>query len=70
MAEDGYLTKREVAKRLRKTVRTIERWMRLGFLPHVKIGRGKRATVIFDWPDIQASLHARFRVGGEVGGEE
>jgi hypothetical protein len=59
----GYLTKREVAKRLRKQPRTIERWMKQGIIPHFKIGKGKRANVLFRWPDIEAAFVARFGVG-------
>jgi hypothetical protein len=61
---DGYLLKDEVATRLRKTPRTVERWAKQGILPHLKLGRGKRATVLFNWPDIQAALKRRFEVGG------
>ena len=61
---DSYLTKAEVSARLRKTPRTVERWMRQGIVPYAKIGRGKRATVLFRWPDIERHIQARFGVGG------
>ena len=60
----GYLVKEEVATRLRKEPRTIERWMRQGIIPYLKLGRGKRATVLFKWDEIERSLQARFGVGG------
>ena len=61
---EGYLLKGEVAARLRKTPATVEIWMRQGIIPYVKLGRGRRATVLFKWPEIEASLKARFGHGG------
>jgi excisionase family DNA binding protein len=55
---DDYLTKEELAKRLKKTVRTIENWQRRGVLPFVKIG----PCVLFYWPDVKEHLQANFRV--------
>lgn len=60
---DAYLVKREVAARLRKEPRTIERWMRQGILPHRKIGTGRRATVLFSWSEVEAALKSRFGRG-------
>jgi len=60
---DSYLVKREVAARLRKEPRTIERWMRQGILPYRKLGKGRRATVLFSWPEVEATLKARFGRG-------
>ena len=54
----GYITKQEVARRLKKTVRTIENWQRRGFIPYIKAGR----SVLFDWPDVQAHMQKNFRV--------
>ena len=61
---DGYLLKREVAERLRKQPRTIERWMSLGILPFIKCGEGRRAAVLFKWPDVEAALLANYGHGG------
>ena len=36
---EGFITKGEVARRLKKTVRTIENWQSKGILPFVKAGR-------------------------------
>ena len=55
---EEYLTKEEVAKRLKKTVRTIENWQRRGILPFVKAGR----SVLFNWADVKAHLQSNFRV--------
>ena len=53
-----FLTKEELAKRLKKTVRTIENWQRKGILPFVKAGH----SVLFNWPDVKAHLQGHFRV--------
>jgi excisionase family DNA binding protein len=55
---EGYITKAEVARRLKKTVRTIENWQRRGAIPFVKVGR----SVLFKWADVEAHLHDNFRV--------
>lgn len=55
---EGYITKEQVAKRLKKTVRTVENWQRKGILPFVKAGR----SVLFKWADVEAHLQRNFRV--------
>jgi excisionase family DNA binding protein len=60
---DGFISKAEVAKRLGKTARTVEQWMRRGIIPYLKIGKGRRATVLFKWTDIETHLKANFGVG-------
>jgi excisionase family DNA binding protein len=55
---EGYITKEEVAKRLKKTVRTVENWQRRGILPFIKAGR----SVLFKWSDCEAHLQQNFRV--------
>ena len=55
---EPYIDKAEVARRLRKQVRTIDNWMRDGKLPYFKIGR----SVNFKWSDVEAYLAANFRV--------
>jgi excisionase family DNA binding protein len=55
---EGYITKVEVAKRLKKTVRTVENWQRRGILPFIKAGR----SVLFKWSDCEMHLHQNFRV--------
>jgi hypothetical protein len=61
---DGYIGKSELAKRLGKTPRTIESWMRQGILPFIKIGAGRRASVLFDWQAIAAALASKFGRNG------
>ena len=55
---EGYITKEEVAKRLKKTVRTIENWQARGILPFVKAGR----SVLFKWSDVEGHLQSNFRI--------
>jgi excisionase family DNA binding protein len=65
-AADSYISKAEVAARLGMTARTIEHWMQRGIIPYLKIGRGRRATVLFKWADIEAHLKANFGAGAIV----
>jgi hypothetical protein len=53
--EAEFLTKAEVAKRLKKTPRTIEIYMAEGLLPYVKL----RHSTLFHWPSVVRSLTAR-----------
>lgn len=55
---DEMLTKRELAGRLKITVRTIENWQRRGLLPFVKISK----VVLFYWPDVVQHLKSNFQV--------
>jgi excisionase family DNA binding protein len=58
MVPEKYLTKGEVAARLRKTTRTIDSYMAHGILPFIKIGR----SVLFDWEDCQRHITEYFRI--------
>ncbi|HEY5910670.1 MAG TPA: helix-turn-helix domain-containing protein [Verrucomicrobiae bacterium] len=64
LSAEPYIVKREVAKRCHKNERTIERWVREGIIPHIKLGKGRRATILFRWSQIQSSFEARFGVHG------
>lgn len=55
--ENDYLSKAKIARRLGRTTRTIESWMKAGYLPYYKIGR----TVLFRWSDVQAHLEQNHR---------
>jgi excisionase family DNA binding protein len=55
---EQYISKKEVAFRLGRDVRTIDNWMREGKLPFYKIGR----AVAFRWSEVQSFLVANFRV--------
>jgi hypothetical protein len=56
-ASDSLLLKRELAVKIRRSVRTVDSWMRQGKLPYLKVGK----TVLFRWPDVLEKLNA-FRV--------
>lgn len=60
---EGFISKADVAARLGKTARTVEQWMRRGVIPYIKIGKGRRATVLFKWADIEDHLKANYGVG-------
>lgn len=55
---DEMLTKRELAAKLKVTVRTIENWQRAGWLPFIKIS----SVVLFDWAEVRENLHTNFKV--------
>ena len=57
IASDGFLDKTELAQRLRRTPRTVEKWMRCGRLPYLKIGR----SVLFDWGAVQKHLNENYQ---------
>lgn len=61
-APPGYIQKQELARRLCKTTKTVERWMQEGAIPYMKIGTGRRATVLFRWDVVQAHLESKFGV--------
>lgn len=52
------LTKKELAAKLKVTVRTIENWQADGLLPYLKIS----SVVLFHWPDVIQHLNTNFRV--------
>jgi excisionase family DNA binding protein len=53
-----FITKREVARRLNKDVRTVDKWMQRGILPYYKIGR----SVNFKWSEVEVALARTCRV--------
>jgi excisionase family DNA binding protein len=57
-AEEQFLSKAELALRLKKTERTIDHWMRRGWLPYYKIGR----CVRFKWSEVEAQLQKNCRI--------
>ena len=54
---DEVLSKDELAARLKVNVRTIERWLRDGDLPHFYV----RTAVRFHWPEVLALLKGKYR---------
>ena len=60
---DVMLNKRELAQRLKMTVRTVENWQKRGVLPYVKVGK----VVLFHWPEVVEFLKGNFRVCRRAG---
>jgi excisionase family DNA binding protein len=58
--QSEYLTKSQIAERLKVTTRTIDAWMQKGLIPYRKIGR----TVRFVWEEICEALAMRQRQTG------
>lgn len=55
---DEFVTKKELAAKLKVTQRTIENWQRAGYLPYMKIS----SVVLFHWPEVVEHLKANFKV--------
>ena len=55
---EGFIGKKEVARRLNKGIRTVDYWMERGILPFYKIGR----SVEFKWSEVEAHLAQTCRV--------
>lgn len=49
---DPMLNKREIAARLRFSVRGVDNWMKRGLIPYLKIGRSVR----FRWSEVERHL--------------
>ena len=58
VAVEPYINKREVARRLNRTVRCVDNMMRRGMLPYYKLGY----RVAFRWSEIQNHLAQTCRV--------
>ncbi len=56
---EGYIDKRECARRLGRTVRSVDTYMALGIVPFYKLGR----TVAFKWSEVDAHIRSHYRVG-------
>ena len=56
---EGYIDKRELAKRLGRTPRSVDTYMAKGIVPFYKLGR----TVAFKWSEVDAHIRAHYRVG-------
>jgi excisionase family DNA binding protein len=53
-ADEILLDKRDTARRLNKSVRTVDAWMKRGSLPYIKVGR----SVLFRWSTVSKKLEA------------
>lgn len=60
---ERFISKADVAMRLGKTVCTVEQRMMRGVISFIKIGKGRRATVLFKWGGTEAHLKSNFGVG-------
>jgi len=58
MPVEEFINKHEVARRLKKTTRTVDNWMSSGLLPYYKIGR----SVSFRWSEVEQHLSQTCRV--------
>ena len=65
LAEE-FIDKIEVARRLKKTPRTIELWTRCGIIPAIKI----RRSVLYLWSDVKSALRKNFSLNDADKGEE
>jgi len=52
MTPEGFINKAEVAKRIGRTVRTVDTWMKMGILPYYKPDR----SVLFRWADVEQHI--------------
>ena len=57
-APHEFLSKHELARRLKRALRTVERWQRRRIIPYVKCGH----AVMFNWADVVAHLQRNYRV--------
>ena len=55
-AQETYLSKAELAARLKKTTRTISNWQRRGIIPYFKCGN----SVYYKWTEVDAHLKQHF----------
>ncbi|HEY5912880.1 MAG TPA: helix-turn-helix domain-containing protein [Verrucomicrobiae bacterium] len=55
--QEEFITKEEVAHRLKKTKRTVEKWQRCGVIPFYKVGN----AIFYRWSDIVVHLQRHFR---------
>ena len=57
-AYEGYIDKRECARRLGRTPRSVDKYMARGIIPFYKLGR----TVAFKWSEVEEQLTRTCRV--------
>jgi len=55
---EGYVSKEVIARRLGKTARTIDSYMKFRRIPYIKLGR----TVLFDWPMVKAHIDKNYLI--------
>jgi hypothetical protein len=57
-APHEFLSKHELALRLKRALRTVERWQKRRVIPYVKCGH----AVMFNWADVVTHLQKNYRV--------
>ncbi len=57
---ESFIDKHELGRRLGRTSRSVDVWMRRGFVPYYKVGR----SVAFKWSEVEAYLARTYRVSG------
>ena len=60
---EGFISKRDVAKRTGKTMRTVDNWMKHGILPYFKT----RHSVLFKWSDVEEHYATNYRIARRSG---
>ncbi len=45
---DNYISKNELAERLKISINTLTKWIRLKKIPHIKLGDFKHSRILFD----------------------
>jgi predicted DNA-binding transcriptional regulator AlpA len=56
---EPYIGKPECARRLGRTVRSVDTYMAMGIIPFYKLGR----TVAFKWSEVDEHIKAHYRAG-------
>ena len=57
-ADQLFLTRQEVANRLKRNIRTVDKWHKQGSLPMFKIGR----SVLIKWSDVEECILNKHRL--------
>lgn len=60
---DEFLTKKELAARLKVSVRTVEQWQHDGHIPYLRVA----GVLLFHWPAVVKALTEKFTIrrGGQ-----
>ena len=64
LAVEPFINKRVVARRMGRTIRSVDSLMKRGIIPFYKLG----PSVLFRWSEIQSQLSQTCRVCRDAGG--
>ena len=53
---EGWVNRESIAAHLSVNPRTIDRWVRGGLIPHIKIGRGRNSSIRFRRSAVDAAV--------------